>query len=58
MPKKVTWKPVVWRSGLPQYARRLDFDQKIRDFEVKFNAMCHVVPSKPRPDPRCEIWLK
>ncbi len=61
MPKKVTWNPEVttrpvWRSDLPQYCRRSEFDQKIRDFAAKFDAICHVVPDDR--DPRCDIWHK
>ena len=56
MPKKVTWQPVVWRSGLPRYCRTLSFDQKIRDFAVKYDALLHVVSVKPPRDPRCDIW--
>jgi hypothetical protein len=57
MPKKVTWKPVVWRSGLPRYCRTLEFDQKIRDFALRYDALCHVVSMKP-PDTQCEVWKK
>ncbi len=51
---KVTWKPVVWRSGLPRYCRTYAFDEKIRDFAVEYDRICHVV--RLDRDPRCDIW--
>ena len=43
-----SWRPLVWRSGLPRYAMRTEFYMKILDFEGVY-ASCHAGTQPPPP---------
>lgn len=43
-----SWKPSVWRSGLPRYAMHTEFYMKILDFEGVY-ASCHAGMLPPPP---------